>query len=299
MSIDRQAIERRDFPIARRGYEPAAVDAHLRALASEIEELQRERAAGGPGAEPSLAATAGTQVQSILAAAEAAAAEIEQQARDSAAQTREQAERDAASTRDDAVAQARAHVAAVSQATAVLLERVGSMDGEVAALVESLHAAAGRLATDLTALDANMVELYDAASGHPVTHAVASEISAQPSVPAPPLPPSAPRPAASAPPPIPPAPASGAAAPHVRPAQGTAPPPLSPAETTAPDVHVDPEAPVVATVENGELDSARLVALNMALNGESREDADRYLAENYQLADRKKLIDEVFAAIEG
>ena len=50
---------------------------------------------------------------------------------------------------------------------------------------------------------------------------------------------------------------------------------------------------------NGDLDGARLIALNMALNGESRADADRYLAENFQLADRQKLIDEVYAAIEG
>jgi hypothetical protein len=40
------------------------------------------------------------------------------------------------------------------------------------------------------------------------------------------------------------------------------------------------------------------VALNMALNGESREQADRYLADNFQLADRAKLLDEVYAAIE-
>ena len=33
MELDRQTIERRDFPIARRGYDPAAVDAHLQALA--------------------------------------------------------------------------------------------------------------------------------------------------------------------------------------------------------------------------------------------------------------------------
>ena len=46
MALDRQAVERRDFPISRRGYDPAAVDAHLRALASELEELQRARAAG-------------------------------------------------------------------------------------------------------------------------------------------------------------------------------------------------------------------------------------------------------------
>ena len=61
-----------------------------------------------------------------------------------------------------------------------------------------------------------------------------------------------------------------------------------------PGVDVDPESP-----EGSDLDGARLIALNMALNGETREDADRYLAENYQLADRGKLIDEVYAAIEG
>ncbi|HTB69387.1 MAG TPA: hypothetical protein VK707_00200 [Solirubrobacteraceae bacterium] len=290
MDIDRQAIERRDFPIARRGYEPTAVDAHLRALASEIEELQRERDSGGPGVEPSLAATAGTQVQSILAAAEAAAVEIEQQASDGAAATRERAEHDAASTRDDAVAQARVHVAAVSQATAVLLERVGSMDGDVAALVDSLRAGAGRLANDLAALDANIGELYDAASGRTVTQAVARDAPAQPSVPAPPAPPATPRPAASATP----APAATRV-----PAAPPMPPPLSPAESADPHVHLDPEVPALATAENGDVDSARLVALNMALNGESREDAERYLAENYQLADCRKLIDEVFAAIEG
>jgi hypothetical protein len=297
VEIDRQAIERRDFPIARRGYEPAAVDAHLRALASEIDALERERSAAG--GESSLAATAGTQVQSILAAAEAAAAEIEQQARDNAASTRQEAERDAAGTREDAIAQARAHVAAVSQATAVLLERVGTMDGEVSALVESLRAGAGRLAGDLAALEANMGELYDAASRQAVTRAVAGEAPVQHDVPIPPAPASPPRPIAVAPP-IP------------APAPAVAPPPLSPPETALADAHLDPEGPrqqrILAPVASepagapagdGELDSARLVALNMALNGESRESADRFLAENYQLADRSKLIDEVFAAIEA
>jgi hypothetical protein len=287
VDIDRQTIERRDFPIARRGYEPAAVDAHLRSLASEIEELQRERADGGPA---SLASTAGTQVQSILAAAEAAAAEIEQQARDSARTTREEADSDAASTREQAIAQARGQVAFVANATAVLLERVNAMDGEVSALVESLRAGANRLAADLEAVETNMGELYDAASGQGagVVHAVSPELPRQPSIPAPPSPP-VPRPATASPSP-----------------SATTTPPLSPPETTQSDVHVDPEAPAssgasqpAATAENGDLDGARLVALNMALNGESREEADRYLAENYQLADRAKLIDEVYAAIEG
>jgi hypothetical protein len=306
VDIDRQAIERRDFPISRRGYEPAAVDAHLRALASEIEQLQRERADGG--SEPSLASTAGSQVQSILAAAEATAADIEQQARESARTTREDADRDAAQTRAEAIERARAHVAAVSQATAALLERVGAMDSEVSALLESLRGGADRLAADLAAVETNMGELYDAAAGRGITHAVAGEARSQPSVPAP-AHPGPPPPAANASP-IPPPPASGAAAPSVRHAQSS-PPPLSPPETAEPAAHVDPEAPPPrqriagsagagsGEVDSGDLDSARLVALNMALNGDSREEAERYLAENFQLADRGKLIDEVFAAIEG
>ena len=63
--MDRDAIERRDFPTVRRGYDPAAVDAHLRRLADEIERLGR--AAGGPP--PGLAAGASEQVRGILEAA--------------------------------------------------------------------------------------------------------------------------------------------------------------------------------------------------------------------------------------
>ena len=60
-----------------------------------------------------------------------------------------------------------------------------------------------------------------------------------------------------------------------------------------------PSPPERPATENGDLDGARLVALNMALNGDSREATDKYLAENYEVADRAKLLDEVFAAIEG
>jgi hypothetical protein len=37
----------------------------------------------------------------------------------------------------------------------------------------------------------------------------------------------------------------------------------------------------------------------MALNGQSRQDTDRYLAAHFQSIDRTKLIDEVYAAIES
>jgi DivIVA domain-containing protein len=295
VDIDRQAIERRDFPIARRGYDTAAVDAHLRALAGEFDELQSARAQAA--GEHSLATTAATQVQSILAAAEAAAADIERQATQNASDAREEAARDAEQTREEALRQARAHVAAVAQGTAVLLERVASMDGEVGALLESLRAGAGRLAGDLAAVETNMGELYDAASGRPDGPGSEPHISRSAAIPAtPPAVAAAPEPPLSAPvatsasaPPAPPIPAPPAPTPlRSVPAQ--------PADTAVPSAEPDSGT---AAGGAGELDGARLIALNMAFNGESRAETDRYLAENFKLSDREKLIDEVYTAIEG
>lgn len=47
MAFDRQSIERRDFPIARQGYDPASVDRHLSAIADAFDELRTRSAAGG------------------------------------------------------------------------------------------------------------------------------------------------------------------------------------------------------------------------------------------------------------
>lgn len=273
MDLDRQTIERRDFPIGRRGYDPAAVDAHLRALATEVEELQR--AVAGPAAD-SLASTAGTQVQGIIAAAESAAAQIESDARASAKDMREQAAADARKTRADAVARAQAHVAAVSEATATLLQRVESMDGEAGALVDSLRAGAGRLSGDLAAAEQNMGELYDAASGGGTSSVAEAAVTES-------------EPASAPDPPVTPLPL---------PAEPPTPAPAPPAAARQPTTLASPPAkPPAAT--NGDLDGARLIALNMALNGDSREDVRRYLADHFDLADREKLVEEIYAAIEG
>ncbi len=264
MDLDRQAIERRDFPIGRRGYDPAAVDAHLRGLAAEFEELQRALASGGSG-DVSLASSAGSQVQSILEAAESTAADIERQALENARQAREAADRDAEQTRAEAVEKARVHVAGVANVAATLLERVGSMDGEVNALIESLRSGAGRLAADLSAVENGMGELYDAASGRNLV--------------------------AEAPLPQPQAQRMFEA--ELNDALVAE---RAPVQLTVP---VEPPVEPVAAGNAGDLDGARLIALNMALNGESRSDTERYLAENFQLPDRLKLIDEVYAAIEG
>ena len=46
-------------------------------------------------------------------------------------------------------------------------------------------------------------------------------------------------------------------------------------------------------------EGARLIALNMALNGTPREETERYLVEHFRLSDRRGLLDDVYAAVEG
>ena len=58
-------------------------------------------------------------------------------------------------------------------------------------------------------------------------------------------------------------------------------------------------APAVGADDDDDVEGARLIALNMALNGQSREETDRYLAENFDLSDRAALLDEVYATVEG
>jgi F0F1-type ATP synthase membrane subunit b/b' len=281
--LDRQAIERRDFPIGRRGYDAGAVDAHLRALAAEFEELQRAAATGTP--DLSMASTAGTQVQSIIEAAESAAAEIERAAQENARQMRDDAAADAERTREQAIEKARLHVAAVAQVTATLLERVGSMDADVNALIGSVRAGAGRLAADLAAVEAGMAELYGAASNAEDGADIPAATTAPP-----------PRPHPPAEPPQP------TEEPQTQPATGAFEAALDSALAAGQEPQVRAQAEPEGAAVGGagaDVDGARLIALNMALNGESREDTERYLAENYTLADQRKLVDEVYAAVEG
>ena len=57
--------------------------------------------------------------------------------------------------------------------------------------------------------------------------------------------------------------------------------------------------PSPSAAGDDDAEGARLIALNMALNGTPREETDRYLSENFQLADRDGLLDEVYASVEG
>jgi DivIVA domain-containing protein len=71
VALDRQTIMRDDFPSNRRGYDPAAVDAHLDRIADAVDEMRRQAAAPAP-----LSAQAGEQVKAIVEAAERGAQEI-------------------------------------------------------------------------------------------------------------------------------------------------------------------------------------------------------------------------------
>jgi hypothetical protein len=274
LALDRQSIEKRDFPFGRRGYEPAAVDAHLAALAREVEALKRAQASqppapasAAPAQRESLASVASAQVQAIVEAAESSAAAIERDARENAEQAAQEAAREAQRIRDEAVERSQEHVGKVHEATALMLQRVDAMESELGALVESLRTGANRLNADLSLLSGNMGELYAAAGRSDEDRFAAAPI--------------------------------------------------------VDDIVIVEEVEIVAVVAEDEpayeedvplpaasssrgeadddedLEGARLIALNMALNGQSRSETDKYLAENFDLNDRDALLDEVYATVEG
>ena len=291
MALDRQTIERKDFPIGRRGYEPEAVDEHLARVAEELESLQRQ-AQRRSGA--SLAQAASEQVRAIVEAAEQSAAAIERDAEEQATRIRNEAEAEAQRTDQEAVERSREHVAKVSQQTASMLQRVDAMESELGSLIDSLRTGAKRLSADLSLLEGNMGELYEASGGRP------SGAQSAASRPTPP-----PAPAA--------APTGGGATtePALDEDPGDAdgvpaddqpgPPPVAPQPRRVEQPAPTATEPAAGTGpgDGGDVEGARLIALNMALNGQSREETDRYLAENFDLTDRQALLDEVYESVGG
>jgi len=140
VALDRQTIMRDDFPSNRRGYDPAAVDAHLDRIADEFDELRRRAAVPAP-----LSAQAGDQVKAIVEAAEHGAQEI----------------------RDAAHAEAREHVARVTAAADRLRERIEQMERDMTQLVIDLREGAERLRGDLDELQAGTDELSDVRDEEP------------------------------------------------------------------------------------------------------------------------------------
>jgi hypothetical protein len=78
-----------------------------------------------------------------------------------------------------------------------------------------------------------------------------------------------------------------------------APPQAAAKPETAKTTRAPKSPPPAPKDEEADAEGARLIALNMALNGEPREATDKYLAENFSLSDRDTLLDEVYASVEG
>jgi DivIVA domain-containing protein len=266
VALERQSIEKKDFPIGRRGYDPEAVDTHLTQLADEIDELKsssRRRT-------ETLASTASEQVRAIVEAAESSAAEIQRQAEAEAQEIRSEATAEAQSVREQSSAEAREYVGKVSESTASMLQRLDAMENELGALVESLRTGSNRLNADLALLETNLAEVREAAAPsarfEPEQGAATSVTEAE-------------------------LPTGAAAEPVIE-------------EVVEVDVEELEEAvPTGGEMPTGDggddTEGARLIALNMALNGTPRDETDRYLAENFELADRDGLLDEVYASVEG
>ena len=126
--MDRDEIERRDFPVGRRGYDQGAVDEHLRRVADELDGLKARPAA--PAAASPLSAGTSEQVRLILEAAEAGAADL----------------------RADAGRQAGDHVARVEQAAGGMLGRLDELERELGTLLEALRVSGERLTEGLARL---------------------------------------------------------------------------------------------------------------------------------------------------
>jgi TolA-binding protein len=65
------------------------------------------------------------------------------------------------------------------------------------------------------------------------------------------------------------------------------------------EVRPAPEQQPAAAPEQAGNEGARVIALNMALSGSSRDETAAYLAENFELDDPEGLLDEVFARVGG
>jgi DivIVA domain-containing protein len=126
--VDRDSIQRRDFPTGRKGYDPAAVDEHLRQVADAYERK----------ADPPAPLSSGTseQVRVILEAAERSAAEMHAKAGEEAGD----------------------HVARVREAADGLKGRLDDLERELGTLLDALRKSGERLSEGLTDLQARVAQ---------------------------------------------------------------------------------------------------------------------------------------------
>jgi DivIVA domain-containing protein len=312
VELDRHFIERNDFGVARRGYDPDEVDRHLRELADAVAELKRTKRSSPA----SLATTAADQVRGIVEAAEKSAAEIQQQAEGEAKRIVDDASARARDTREKADAEAMDRIQTADQATERMLERTGGVESEIDRLLGEMRSAAGSLVENLRGgaegLHSELAQIREEftivreARLEPGREGGGSSAAA--------LEPEPIGAADTEPGPVDSEPEVVAVVEETVVADAPADEELE--EPVAVESAVDePEAveeAEVAVAEEEEeeaargggrsirgAEGARLIALNMALNGTPRDETARYLSQNFELEDQDSLLDEVYARVGG
>jgi DivIVA domain-containing protein len=310
LDLDRHFIERNDFSAARRGYDPDEVDRHLAEIAEAVNELKRSQ----KRSPSSLAATAADQVRGIVEAAERSAMEIQDQAEAEAKRIVDDASTRSRDTREKADADAVERVSKAEEATERMLERTNGVEGEIDRLLSEMRAAAGNLVENLrssaTSLNQELTSIREEYAGVRGARLESGSRGAAARVPIEVEPEAEPEPG-----PVDTEPEIVA---EVVEAEETAVrdvPEEEPAVAEAePEVEVEEEPepeeePVAAAPEPEQpsrggrsirgAEGARLIALNMALNGTPRDETARYLSQNFDLDDQDSLLDEVYARVGG
>jgi DivIVA domain-containing protein len=316
LDLDRNYIERNDFSAARRGYDPDEVDRHLREIADAVSDLKKQQ----KPSPASLATAAADQVRSIVEAAENSAAEIQESAENEARRIRDEASQAARETRERADADAAKRVADADEATQRALDRAGSIEGEIDRLLGDIRSSATGLIDRVTGASSSLqteldqarsefesvrearLETGRASGGGAALREDEGPVDAEPEVVSE---------------------VEDTAAEEIIASDGasiadeadedvavadegdTAVEEDVAVEEEEPEPEPEPE-PAASTGGGGGggrsirgAEGARLIALNMALNGTPRDETARYLSQNFELDDQDALLDEVYARVGG
>jgi hypothetical protein len=180
----------------------------------------------------------------------------------------------------------------VSESTASMLSRLDAMESEFTDMIDSLRTGANRLDADLRLLEGNLAEV-----GETIVPRPRFELEPDPEPPAVEVPAEEP--------------SAEAAEPETAVVEteveaigafenGAGATESEGALASAPEGYDVADGDVASQAEGADdAEGARLIALNMALNGTPREETAKYLSENFQLSDRDGLLDEVYASVEG
>lgn len=286
MELNRATITGQAFPQATDGYEREAVDRHLVAIADALE----ARAPDSVGAE------AAEQMRSIVEGAQNSAQALRDAAQREAEEVREAARSEAEAVRERAHSESGDQVAGARAAVKGILERVEALglgiEDSRRHVTEAAEEMARRLSADSEPLVGTLRERARALGSELdlIGSGLAGRVVEAAAEAAPPAP------AAQTAPAPPPETGTGLSIADVEDAAqtldgaapATAEQPLAPAPSEP-----APTPPAEASAPGTE--RARLVALNMAVSGTPRAEAERHLREELGVEDPSAILDEVYA----